>query len=311
MLLLIVIVILIWSAGILWNIYFSFFSFQQNYLDLNNYYNSNYGAVSSIERALISSKYTWPWFVWSGWFLSTWNWWSISDIFSWDFGKFTNDINWIYRSLNSKTQKIEGKLNYNEILNIILSTNSWDNLYSWTNTYYNFFDESIELSWYINILNFEEIEPSTWIQLKRIIRTSNNGEYIIAGGEWNEILNEKINNNSTIFFASGIYDIFNSWSILWSGFLTSWISYAWNINDALSWWCATWLNLYITWWYLINSNWAIPYLFYSFESNTDFSDIYYYITWTSIVWNYQKDIFIKKPTSLYHNQQNFIFPYYE
>jgi hypothetical protein len=90
-----------------------------------------------------------------------------------------------------------------------------------------------------------------------------------------------------------------------------WSSYTWNINDALNWWYATWLNFYITWWYLINSNWIVPHLFYHFESNTSFSDLYYNLTWTAIIWNYKKEIFIKKPTSIYQNPQTFIFPYYE
>lgn len=311
MLLLIVIIILIWSAGILWNIYFSFFSFQRNYQDINNYYNSNYWAVSSIERALISSKYTWPGFIWSWWFLMTWNWWSISDVFSWEFGKFTNDINWIYWSLNSQTQKIEWILKYNDILDIILSVNSWNDLYSWTNTYYNFFDESNYISWYINKWNFEEVEQNNWIQIKWVIRTANNEEYIIAWWDWNEISNNQINNTWIVYFENETYNIFNSWYTVWSGFNTWWTLYVWNISGALSSAKAKWLQFYITWWYLKKSNWIIPYLFYSFESNTGFADIYYNITWTAIIWNYKKEIFIKKPTSIYKNNQNFIFPYYE
>ncbi len=310
MLLLIVIIILIACAWILWNIYFNFFSFQQNYQNLNNYYNSNYWAISSIEKWLLSSKYTWPWYKWSGGFLWTWYWWNISDTFSWDFWKFNNWYNWLYFDINSKTQKVTWKIDYNSMTTIILTLNTWSNYYSWEQSINNFFDSTNYISWYLKN-NFGLIFSYDEVQLKRIITLTDWHWYIIASNTWNEILNNNINSWVSINFSSWTYNIFNSWSTSGSWFNNSWVSYD-SIGQALTWGKTILLQLYITWWHLKTTDGVVPHLDFEIESNIDFSDIYYYITGTSIVWNYKKELFIKRPTSKYKNPnyKNFIFPNY-
>jgi len=72
MFLLIVIIILIAATSILWNIYVWIFPFLQNYWNLENYSNSQYAAISAIERWLLVAKYKHPSFVWSWWYIWTW-----------------------------------------------------------------------------------------------------------------------------------------------------------------------------------------------------------------------------------------------
>lgn len=310
MLLLIVIIILVACLSIMWNIYFSFFWFQQNYQDINNYQNSNYWAISSIEKWLLSSKYMWAWYEWSGGFMWTWYWWNISDTFSWDFLKFNNWYNWLYFDINSKTQKVTWKIDYNSMTTIILTLNTWSNYYSGEQSINNFFDSTNYISWNIKN-NFDEISSTNDIQLKRIIILTDWNWHIISQNSWNEILNNKLNNWVSIHFASWTYNIFNSWSTIGSWFTNSWTDY-YSIWRALTWWNAVLLQFYITWAYLKTSNWIVPYLDFEVESNIDFSDIYYYITGTSVVWNYKQELSIKRPTINYKNpnRKNFIFPNY-
>lgn len=312
MLLLIIIIILIICTSILWNIYFNFFNFQQNYQDLNSYQNSYYGAISSIERWLISSKYMGPWYKWSWGFLWTWYWWNISDNFLLDFWKFTKWDNWLFFAINSKTNKITWKIDYDLIQTIILTLNTWSDYYWTETTIREFFGDESYISWYIKN-NFDPISLDTDFQLKWVISLTDWNWHIIPIpiNTWNEISNKEINNWASIIFATWIYDIFNSWSIDGAWFRNSGIDYH-SIEQALSWWKAILIQFYITWWYLKTTNGIVPYLDFEIESNIEFSDIYYYMTGTSIVWNYKKELFIKKPTSKYKNPnyKNFIFPNY-
>jgi hypothetical protein len=252
----------------------------------------------------------WAWYMWSGGFFSTWYWWNISDSFSWDFWKFTNEYNWLFFDINSKTKNIKWQIKYDTMTTIILTLSTWSDYYSGIYTIENFFNNSNYISWYIKN-NFDIIESTDDIQLKRIMSLTDWYWYIIAQNTGNEILNNKINNWISIYFASWTYDIFNSWTTIGSWFTNSWINYD-SISQALTWWKAILLQFYITWWYLKTSNWIIPHLDLNIESNIDFSDIYYYITGTAIIGKYKTHKNIKKSTSNYKNPnyQNFIFPYY-
>jgi len=252
----------------------------------------------------------WPWYTWSGGFLWTGYWWNTSDIFSWDFWKFTNGYNWLFFDINSKNNQIKWKINYDSTNTIVLILNTWSNYYSGGTKIENFFHNTSYISWYIKN-NFDHISSTNDIQLKRIITLTNWYWYIIAQNTWNEILNNQINSWISIYFTSWTYDIFNSWSTNGSWFINSWINYD-SIWLALTGWKALLLQFYITWWYLKTTHGTIPHLDFEIESDIDFSDIYYYITGTSLVWKYKKEISIKKPTSNYKNPnyKNFIFPYY-
>lgn len=310
MLLLIVIIILIACAWILWNIYFNFFSFQQNFQDINNYYNSYYGVVSSIERWLLSNKYFGVWYQWSAGYLWTWTWWNMSDTLEDGFWNFTRNNNWIYRSINSKTTSTIWKINYNDITTIILTMNTWSNEYWYDTTISKFFEDDNYIWLYIKN-NFEPISLEEEIQLKWNMVLKDWKGNISARGDWNEILNNKLNDWTSVKFSKLTYDIFNSGAIDGSGFDNDWKEYS-NIWDALVGLNELLIQFYITWEYLKTNNWIVPYLDFTIKSNIDVSDLYYYITGTSIVWNYKKDFSIKKPTSNYKNpnRKSFIFPYY-
>ena len=311
MLLLIVLIILIASLWILWNIYFHFFAFQQNFQDLNNYQNGYYASISSIERWLLSSKYVRAGYDGSGWFLWTWYWWNISDLLS-NFWKITNWSNWLYFDINSKTKKVIWKINYDKITTILLSLNDSEDTYSsWTNIKKFFEDNDVYISGYIKN-NFSSINETDKIQLKWFFVLNNENWYIIAWNTWNEISNWQINNGVHVYFSNETNNIFDQYQLNDSvSFESSWVIFD-NIWEALSWQKAIMLWFYITGNYLFSNNKIVPYLDFEIESNLDFVDSHYYITWVSIYWKYKQNLSIKKPVSNYQNPnyKNFIFPYY-
>ena len=327
MFLLVIIVILIASTSILWNIYVWLFSFQQNYNDLDNYYASYYWAISSIERGLLVTKYKKAGFVWSGGFIWSWSWWPISDILSGDLWQLNKNQNWFYWDINSRTQNISWQLDYTTLLNIILTlddSNNLDNPYintTWINIIKNFFNNTAYISWVIiDENNLWDITLATWISVKRKleINNSNNEEYIIptsSPNDWNEIFNDNINDSSHLHFHKNTHNIHDISAPQWSWFSTNITGYGSGISiwDILTWWYASWVLFNITWNYIeTDTNNILPYLKYYFDSDTEFADTNYIIVWEAVVWNYKKTIIIKKPTSNYKNtsRKNFIFPYY-
>ncbi|MCK9467261.1 MAG: hypothetical protein M0P94_02940 [Candidatus Absconditabacterales bacterium] len=311
MLLLIVLIILIASLGILGNIYFHFFAFQQNFQDLNNYQNSYYASISSIERGLLSSKYVRAGYDGSGGFLGTGYWGNISDLLS-NFGKITNGSNGLYFDINSKTKKVIGKINYDKITTILLSLNDSEDTYSSGTNIKKFFeDNDVYISGYIKN-NFSSINETDKIQLKWFFVLNNENGYIIAGNTGNEISNGQINNGVHVYFSNETNNIFDQYQLSDSvSFESSGVIFD-NIGEALSGQKAIMLGFYITGNYLFSNNKIVPYLDFEIESNLDFVDSHYYITGVSIYGKYKQNLSIKKPVSNYQNPnyKNFIFPYY-
>lgn len=277
--------------------------------------------MSSLERWLLVAKYKEPWFVWSGGFIWTGSRWELSDTFSGDFGKYTKSNNWLSRELNSRTQEINGNINYKKILNIGLTVDVSNNPYQTEdNKINNFFRSSYNISGVFYKENqFNNIVQDTGISIKRkILVYDDDDEYIKPGinttTNWNAIFNENINNQSTIFFKEGTYNIHDQYAIIWSWFCTNLTCYTWDLSEEIwAWWYHTGIVFYITWDIKDESDQRLPNLKYYFESNTWFADIYYYIDWQWTIWKYQQNLSIKKPTSNIKNpnRKNFIFPYYE
>lgn len=318
MFLLIVIVILIASASILWNIYMWIFSLQQNYGDINSYYSSYYGAISSIERWLLVTKYKQPSFVGSGWFIWDNNRWEISEIFSWDFGKFTEWSNWLVWEINSYCEHITGTLRNNNVL-IINSKAYW-----YTNTGHYETDTSsrtrsfsayLKLTW-----NITNIYNNTILNNGNVYRQLDEAYYSwFVISTWNTMIN--------------YYDIINSWYIdinssttdpsniapIWDTLCTQDWCFVWQtINDLIN--PDKWILFYIKERFLDNNSWQIGQLNYDFNislpsspwDNTHTNCQFYYINWNWNIWNYKNTLQIKKPAFNYKNpyRQNFIFPYY-
>ena len=327
MFLMIVIIILITATSILWNIYLWIFSFQKNYNSLDQYHNSYYAAISSIERWLLATKYKKAWFEWSGWFIWDENWWNISDFLTWDLWKLNENDNWFYWTINSKTNNLTWILNYDELLNLMLfiDTNIDKNLYTKTdynNISYSMFDNSDTLT--INLSKNDEIQninPENEIPINRKLYISNhyNDKYIVTNTwiyNWNNIFNKNINNEENIIFWKNIKNIHPWFTGTWHSFCTNTKCYSpdTDINFILSWGYATWLILNITWVYLkSDEDNTIPNIIYNINSTTPISARYHTIKWEAIIWNYKKTIIIKKPISNYKNpnRKNFIFPYYK
>ncbi|HRX64128.1 MAG TPA: hypothetical protein P5060_03435 [Candidatus Absconditabacterales bacterium] len=319
MFLLIVIIILISSAGILGSIYVGYFSFLQNYADGENYHSTNYAAISSIERGLLSTKYKNPGYIGSGGFIQSESRGPQSDIITGNFGNINNTSNGLYRDTNSRTQTISGDITYDKILGIILMPDISTNPYTGDNTYEtSFFDDSEYISGIIYLADgHESLSPNTGKNVNRKLDISTSDEYIIASpeGEGNQINNNKINNHNTIYFFKDTTDLFNSGATTGSGFVSSGTSHTsgTNIGTIISSGYGENLNIYITGNLIDISNNFIGKLKYYFESNTGFADVYYNITGSAIIGNYKKELFIQKPTSNIKNpnRQSFIFPYYE
>ncbi|HPC34575.1 MAG TPA: hypothetical protein PLP73_02845 [Candidatus Absconditabacterales bacterium] len=305
MLLLIVIIILIASVGILGNIYFHFFNFQQNFQDLNHYQNSYYGAISAIERGLLSSKYMGHGYKGSTENLGTGG--NIGDIVEGEFGNFANGL---FFDINSKTTGTNGTIEYNKITTIKLVLNTGENIYSRTNQILNFFNDDNYISGTITN-NFDPISDTNQIQLKRILTLNDENGYVIANITGNEFFNGTLNEGTNFYFSGGTQNIFG-FSATENGFNNSGTAYN-TIGEALSGGEALEIHFYITGTnYLLANNKIVPYLDFEINSNLDFVDSYYYITGMSIYGKYKQNLLIKKPISNYQNPnyKNFIFPYY-
>ena len=96
-------VLLVVAVGILASVYSVFFPFLQNLWTVNQYYTAYYGAISAVERGELGLKYRTPWFVWSGWFLWTTGYGSLSD--------YTPELlpgnqQWFWWTIDSRTTSI-------------------------------------------------------------------------------------------------------------------------------------------------------------------------------------------------------------
>ena len=312
MFLLIVIVILIAATSILANIYGWIFSFQQNYGDLENYSNSHYAAISAIERWLLVTKYKNPNFVWSGWFIWTWNWWEISDLFSGNFGDINKNNNWLHRIIDSQCNNELWILKNNQTL--VFQTYIYNNTQSYT------WNNATTTKWISNIwtLNgtIENIDSSINLingSLYRQINWDNKISWYtwFVSSSWNTMINYwTINNTPAITFnASTINPLWttNTWDILCT---QNWCYTGSTINNLIT--DDKWILFYIQNRLTDNNNNQIWEIKYEFTNNFSWNCQNYYINWTAIIWRYKQELSIKKPSFNYRNpnRKQFIFPYY-
>jgi hypothetical protein len=314
MFLLMVIIILIAATSILSNIYVWIFPFQQNYGDLENYSNSQYAAISAIERWLLVTKHKKPSFIWSGWFIWTWNWWEISDIFSWAFWKYNQWDNGIYRNINSQCNSEKWILKNNQVL--VFNTYHYDTtpIYTWDNE---ISTDSISTIWEVNwtfTMPISSVNLIKW-NIYRQIEWDDKIEWYtwFVTSSWNtNIKISDINTQQNIIFNKTTINptwVSNTWDLLCT---QSWCYHA-NITDLIpSPNNDKWIILYIQDRLTDNNNqiWSIK---YNLENNFSWNCQNYTITWISIVWKYKQTISIKKPAFNYKNpnRENFIFPYYK
>lgn len=311
MFLLIVIVILIASASILWNIYMWIFSLQQNYGDINNYYNSYYAAISSIERWLLVTKYKQPSFVWSGWFIGNDNRWEASEMFSGNFGKFTEWNNWLVWEINSYCENITWALKHNNVLTIkYLSytndTEHYEVAIPWSAMWLSVF---LELTW--DIINNYNIDLAD-MNIYRQVDERGTSWFVISS--WDTM----INNSWYIYIYQGTTDPSNI-APIWNTLCTE----DWCFSGlTVGWWVLTdeqihfYIKDRIIW---VNSwqLWHINYNFNLYNPGSPWVDMHtncpnYTIIWNWTIWKYKNTLQIQKPAFNYKNpyRQDFIFPYY-
>jgi hypothetical protein len=161
MLIAFVILILIILSGILVSMYSTFMPFLENLSDIVEYNVAYYWALSSIERWSLVTKYKWPWFEWSWWYIWDTPYGPNSDNKIWDFWRLNYPDNWMLRTIHSKTRMIPNtwawnieyllaaddsydynKMEYDKLENFILTVDnsseyysSWDSSiiqYNWT-----------------------------------------------------------------------------------------------------------------------------------------------------------------------------------
>ncbi len=319
MFLLIVIVILIAATSILTNIYMWIFSFQQNYGNLESYSNSHYAAISAIERWLLVSKYKKPSFIWSWWFIWTWNWWEVSELFSGDFWRFNNNNNWLHWTIASKCSRESSNLTNNNTLTF--------NTYTYDNTNRHYQTWSIISTQWISQWGgwelygkFQNINSNINTKEWTVYRTINWDDKLwsytwFVSSSWNTMINSwSINNNTNLIFNSSTIN--PTWTTnTWDTLCTQDGCYIWQTIWELIWgWNKDkWITIYIKD-RLLNStnNWQIWYIHYNLINDDDWNCQNYNIDWTATIWQYIQELSIQKPTFNYKNpnRKKFIFPHY-
>jgi len=101
------------GLSIMASMYSIFLPFFQNLWDLTDYNIAYYGANSSIERAMLTTKYQEPWFEWSWWRLNHNSRWPPSDAEFNGFSRFNYNQNGIYRNVSSRTTTIPKSWEWN------------------------------------------------------------------------------------------------------------------------------------------------------------------------------------------------------
>ena len=311
MFLLIVIVILIAATSILANIYGWIFSFQQNYGDLENYSNSNYSAISAIERWLLVTKYKNPKFVWSWWFLWTWHRWELSDLFSGDFGNLNKSNNWLYRVINSQCNNEWWKLKNNQVLIFQTYTYNDTSAYTWDQaTSTNWISDNWTLDWTF----YWDIDLTKW-NVYRQVNGDNKIEWYtwFVTSSWTTMIDYwEINDKRDVEFNTTTKNPIArlSWDVL--------CTQSWCYTNQSIWDLITnnhydkWLLFYIQDRLMDDNNNQIWEIEYTFTNDFNGNCQNYSIKGISIIWKYKQELLIKKPTFNYRNpnRKKFIFPHY-
>lgn len=141
--------------GILASMYSVFMPFLNNLGDISQYNIAYYGALWSIERWMLVTRYKDPWFEWTGWRLDASNYGPMSDYGITDFERLNWEGNGMWWNIKSRTQRIPTLWNgnvdyllaasdsedynmlwYNAIESFLLSydnTSAVDEYYTYTN----------------------------------------------------------------------------------------------------------------------------------------------------------------------------------
>lgn len=284
MYLLITLLILSVLAGVLTSLYSSFIPFLRSFSGIEDYYSSYYGAVSSIERALMVSKIKKPGFVWSGWWFGSDGIGVNADKVVSGLSKLSEQNNGTLRIITSRSNTIPNEdwwdVNYLLATNDSTGYNAIDNknmsvIYlevdnSDTSKYYDETSDTIYNLWWISNLDskyrippkieWNNSQSEAFIQKKNLDSNTNRTQLIFS---WENMIAVRQNN----------------------------VIYVWTKNQ-------DWItDIY-------------PFLEYQFWFPNDVSDVYYTIEWEGKVGNYNTKMTIKRKTSNFNSpdKQYFIFP---
>ena len=132
LLVLVVILILIWSA-VVWSLYSNFLVFYENFSETENYHKARYASIAATERAELVIRQRQPWFVWSWW----WKAWtspietsSPSDKIITGFSYLSNtegtrNTSTLFRNINSRATRIPAIWKWN-VDKLLLTGDSQD-----------------------------------------------------------------------------------------------------------------------------------------------------------------------------------------
>lgn len=291
MYLLITLLILSVLAGVMTSLYSSFIPFLRSFSWIEDYYSSYYGAVSSIERALLVSKIKDPGFVWSwGWLGGESIGWDTDKVLS-GLAKLNDQNNGTLWIITSRSDTIPSEdwwdVNYLLATNDSIDYNAIDNkkmavIYlevdnSDITEYYNESSETdYNLWWTSNSLSSSYRAPQ---KIFEILGNEQWWDYS-KSNEWSITLDDNTSRTKLIL----------SWEDM----------IAVRQNNII----------YVR---TKNQNWITdiyPFLEYQFSFPADVSDVYYTIEWEGKVGSYNTKITIKKKSSNINSpdKQYFIFP---
>lgn len=292
MYLLITLLILSVLAGVLTSLYSSFIPFLRSFSGIEDYYSSYYGAVSSIERALLVSKIKEPGFVWSGWWFGSDGVGGNADKVLSGLSKLNEQNNGTLWIITSRSDTIPNEdwwdvnyllatndsTNYNAIDNkkmavIYLEIDNSDSDDYYTNTS----DTDYNLWWTTNSVDTTYRTPQ---KISDFLRNKEQGVIYNETNEWNITLDENTSRTKVIFSWENIIAVKQNNVIYVRTKNKDWIT-----------------DIY-------------PFLEYQFWFPDDVSDVYYTIEWEGKVGSYNTKMTIKRKTANFNNpdKEYFIFP---
>lgn len=286
MYLLITLLILSVLAGIMTSLYSSFIPFLRSFSGIEDYYASYYGAVSSIERALLVSKTKEPGFVWSWGWIGNENFGSKSDTVLSGLSKLNDQNNGTLRVITSRSDNIPNN-NWGDVNYLLASTGSID---------YNAIDNKEMAVIYLEVDNSESAQyydessdsnynlwsnsslDASYRDPEKIAKVLNDDEWS-ESNYWEIQLDDNTNRTKVIF----------SWKNMIAVRQNN-VIYAWTKNQNIT-------DIY-------------PFLEYNFGFSDDVADVYYTIEWEGKVGSYNSKITIKKKTANINSpdKEYFIFP---
>ena len=291
MYLLITLLILSVLAGVMTSLYSSFIPFLRSFSGIEDYYSSYYGAVSSIERALLVSKVKEPGFVWSGWWIGSNSVGGETDKVLSGLAKLNDQNNGTLWVITSRSDTIPNNewwdVNYLLATNDSIDYNAIDHkkmavIYlevdnSDIDDYYdNTSDTDYNLWWSSNSVDSSYRTPQKLLEILWGEQWWTYGEI----NEWNITLDDNTSRTRVIL----------SWETMIAVRQNN-VIYVWTKNQ-------DWItDIY-------------PFLEYQFWFPADVSDVYYTIEWEGKVGSYSSKITIKKKSANINSpdKQYFIFP---